>query len=164
MKEIWRPVTVVGYNYEVSNKGGIKSELGLMKPTLSHGYYRVCLYRNDGTHKMFQLHRLIAQAFIPNPENLPQVNHIDENKLNNCVENLEWVTAKKNCNHRTRNERISNSKLKKINQLTLSGELVRAWDGALSVEKETGLSCRYITKCCRGERKTAYGYVWQYVN
>lgn len=88
--------------YDVSENGIVVNTKTnkVLKPYVSkRGYYRVKLYTVEHSAKMFQVHRLVAQAFIPNPNNLPEVNHIDGNKLNNCVDNLEWCTAKDNTKH-----------------------------------------------------------------
>ena len=93
---------IAGYErYEVFEDGSIKNDKNrMLKPYLSkRGYYRVKLYDLNGYAKMFQVHRLVAQAFIPNPNNLPEVNHIDGNKQNNSVENLEWCTSEENQKH-----------------------------------------------------------------
>lgn len=112
--EIWKPIDGFEGLYEVSNLGKVKS-LGndksrkekFLKPAKNRdGYLLVTLCRN-GKHKMFQVHRLVATMFIPNPEGFEQVNHIDEVKTNNCVSNLEWCNAKYNSNFGTRNVRLS---------------------------------------------------------
>lgn len=123
MDEIWKPV--VGYEglYEVSNLGRVRSvdryvrfgrwgdngqtrlrKSQLISPKIDEGYYRVNLNK-DGHQKMFKVHRLVAMAFIPNPDNLPVVNHKDENRLNNCVNNLEWCTQQYNSVYGTSIER-----------------------------------------------------------
>ena len=128
VEEIWRTAVVDGEtweNYQVSNLGNILSlnyrntgRAELMTPVDNgKGYLGVILSKNGET-KPCKVHRLIAEAFIPNPDNLPEVNHKDEDKTNNSVENLEWILHKDNCNHGTRNERVAkaNSKVQKNNQ------------------------------------------------
>lgn len=97
--------------YAVTEDGQVYSyrRKKYLKPALiGHGYLRVCLCKGQ-EKKNFFIHRLVAEAYLPNPNNLPEVNHKDENKLNNCVENLEWLTSKENANYGTRNERIAAS-------------------------------------------------------
>lgn len=108
-EEIWK--AIAGYaNYEISSLGRVKSlkygKEKILKPKNDNGYLRVTLFRN-GKRKMLLVHRLVAAAFIPNPYGFEQVNHIDENKSNNAVENLEFCNAKYNINYGTRNERTS---------------------------------------------------------
>ena len=110
MTEQWRPIEGYEGLYEVSNLGRVKSlKCGrerILKPQMKKkGYLQVGL-RKEGKYKMFKVHRLVAQAFIPNPEGLPQINHKDENPSNNRVENLEWCDSKYNNNYGTHNERI----------------------------------------------------------
>ena len=125
-----------------------------------NGYLRVQLCKN-GEVKTYSLHRLVAQAYLPNPENLPQVNHKDENKANNCLQNLEWCDQKYNHNYGTINERISNSKKIPILQYTLDGEFVREWPSATDVGREAQTNICY---CLKGRQKSAYGYKWVYKN
>lgn len=97
--ELWRPV--VGYEglYEVSNLGRVKGRKGFIKPKIGrNGYARTDLWK-DGRRYRPSIHRLVAQTFLPNPETKPQVNHLDGNKLNNAVSNLEWCTAQENILH-----------------------------------------------------------------
>lgn len=111
MKEIWKDI--VGYegHYQVSNCGRIRSikhgEEKFLKPNdAKKGYLQVTLYK-DGVRRSHNIHRLVAVAFVPNPEGFPEVNHMDENSFNNCAVNLEWCTAKYNSNYGTRGTRIS---------------------------------------------------------
>ena len=120
----------------------------------SKGYLMVNLCK-DGKVKKYLIHRLVAEAYLPNPENLPQINHKDENKTNNCLQNLEWCDAKYNTNYGTRNEKIK----KPILQLSLDGELIREWNSATDVGKEVR---KGISKCLRGKSKSSYGYIWKY--
>lgn len=115
-EEIWRDVFIFDRPYQVSNLGFVrfndqKSNYGLKKPLKmkisSHGYIHFSVY-NKGNVKSFQIHRIVAQAFIPNPENKPQVNHKDGNKKNNSVSNLEWATRSENQIHRFRVLKIKN--------------------------------------------------------
>lgn len=117
MKEIWKDIEGYECYYQISNFGRVKSleristqnvliKERLLKQNIRKEYYYVELNK-DGYAKKYSIHRLVGQAFISNPENYPCINHIDENKLNNNVENLEWITVKGNVNHGTRNKRSS---------------------------------------------------------
>ena len=164
--EIWKDIEGYKGLYQVSNKGRVKRLLGtserILRPVIkSSGYLKVVLCKN-GRVKQFQLHRLVANAFIPNLDNKPQVNHLDENKLNNCVYNLEWATAKENINHGTRNERAGYSRSKPILQYSKSGDFIREWKGASEVERVLGINNSHINACCKGKRKSAGGFVWKY--
>ena len=164
MDEIWHDIDGYEGLYQISNKGRVKSlkygKERILRPGIDgYGYMFVCLC-NDNVMKYFKLHRLVAQAFIPNIDNLSEINHKDENKLNNCVENLEWMTHIDNCNYGTRNKRLS----RKILQYSKSGEFIREWQGALEVERVLKIAQPNITQCCRGNPKhtTAGGFVWKY--
>lgn len=113
MEEIWKDIKGYEGKYQVSNLGRIKvlnykrsGQEHIMATKNNKGYCEIRLAK-DGKRKDFIVHRLVAQAFIPNPNNLPQVNHIDENKTNNCVNNLEWCTQAYNNSYGTRLERVS---------------------------------------------------------
>ena len=187
--EIWRTAVYDGIIYEglykVSNWGRILSlnynhtgKPGLMKPYENKdGYLEVNLWKN-GEPKLCSVHRLIAQTFIPNPENLPEVNHIDENKTNNFVflneddsinkekSNLEWKNHRDNCNHGTRNERSAKARIngirsKPVLQFTLDGEFVREYP-SLSECERNGFNKGAVCRCCRGELPHYKGYIWKY--
>lgn len=167
-KEYWKPV--VGYegHYQVSNFGRVKSikfgkEIILKQHiNIKGGYYYVCLLKN-GKHKNYYVHRLVAQAFIPNPDNLPEVNHKDECKTNNVVSNLEWCDRKYNHNYGTINERISQSQSKTVLQYDLNGNLIKEWK-SINECGRNGFNQGDICKCCNGKRKTAKGFIWVYKN
>ena len=154
---------VVGYEniYGITSCGKVysyKSKKFLKPKHNVNGYLMVALYR-DGQKKWYKVHRLVAMTYIPNPDNLPQVNHKDENKANNCLQNLEWCDASYNTNYGTRNEKVSNKLKKPILQCTLDGEFVREWSSATDVGKEVMTNIR---NCLRGKQKTAYGFIWKY--
>lgn len=152
-------------NYEVKPNGEVintKKGIVLNPSKFKNGYLCVSLYKNR-KKKTFHVHRLVAEAFIPNPDNLPCVNHKDENKANNSVENLEWCTNKYNNSYGTRNERIGKVKSKTVLQLRMDGSLVRVWSSTAEVERQLGYSPGNISQCCRGKRHSAYGYKWCYL-
>lgn len=150
---------VVGYEglYAVTSCGKVWSyrRQKFLKPGVNHkGYLFVNLCKN-GKVKCSRVHRLVAEAYIPNQDNLPQVNHKDENKSNNCLQNLEWCDNKYNHNYGTINERHK----KPILQFTLDGEFVREWPSATDAGKELK---GHICDCLKGRRKTACNYIWKY--
>ena len=164
MKEIWKDKKDYEGLYMVSNWGRVKSiKFGkerILKPvTNSSGYLLVNLCK-DGKVKAFTVHRLVAEAFLPNPHNYPCVNHKDENKQNNNVDNLEWCTHEYNINYGTRTERCS----KPVLQYTLDGEFVREWESAIQAEREGGFSNSHIISVCKGKRPHHKGYIWRYKN
>lgn len=183
-EEIWKPVKGYEELYEVSNKGRVKrlerdiickngvkrhiKERILKSHKNSQGYLTVNL-----CDKQVLVHCLVAEAFIPNPENKPQVNHKDEDKTNNCVENLEWMTAKENCNYGTRNERVGKASgkarknhvalSKPVAQYTKDGVLIKVWPSAREAGRKLELSQGNISSAARGEYKTSGDFIWKYV-
>ena len=132
----------------------------------TNGYYEVLLNK-DNKVKPFLVHRLVAKAFISNPNNLKEVNHKDENIANNHVENLEWCTSKYNANYGTRNERVYESrryKYRKIRQYDLNGQLIKEWDSIADAGRYMNVNCASISRVCRGQQHTSMGYVWKYAN
>lgn len=152
--------------YEVSNLGRVKNvETGrILKPfKTTTGYLKVDLCKN-GIRRSATIHRLVAYAFLPNPQNLPCVNHKDEDKTNNAVDNLEWCDHQYNNNYGTRNERISESQYKPVLQFDKNGNFIREWPGVIKVEEETGMNHSHISGCCLGKRKSAGGFIWKFKN
>lgn len=175
MEELWKDIQGYEGKYQVSNLGNVKSLLKdrngkIMKPRANkRGYYQVYLYSDSKTRKMYLVHRLVAQTFIENPENLPLVNHKDENKSNNCVSNLEWCSYEYNNNYGTRNERsmftriVNNGKTapKKIDQYSLDGKFIKTWNSGAELAKN-GFHNSSICHCCKGLQKTSKGYILKY--
>lgn len=163
--EEWRPVEGFEDRYKVSNTGSVFSIISnrLLTPKIDrYGYKCVCLFRK-GKSKHTTIHRLVAKAFISNPENLPTVNHKDENKLNNRAENLEWLSVKDNDNYGSRNERMANSKkVNPIAQYDSTMNLIKIHLGVKDAQRNTGVNRNSIRDVCRGLRPTAGGYVWRY--
>lgn len=166
MEEIWCPIKGYESMYEVSDQGRVRSlkfvNERILKPGRDKdGYLQVGLYKN-GEGKKCKIHRLVAQAFIPNPQNLTEVNHRDENKTNNSVQNLEWCDRKYNNNYGTRNQMVSMKLSKTVLQYTKSGAFVREWKSTRDVERNLGYLHTYISFCCTGKRKSAYNFIWKF--
>ena len=127
------------------------------------GYLKVVLYRN-GKQETYYVHRLGATAFLPNddPEYKTQINHIDENKLNNHISNLEWVTPKENINYGTANARRATALDKPVEQYDLQGNLIAIYPSGIEAALQTGIDNTGICYVCKGKRKTAGGYKWRY--
>lgn len=149
--------------YEVSNLGKVRNTKSgkIIKPYLNKsGYLRVGLYEHNKRKNLF-LHRIVATAFIDNPEGKPCVNHIDENKANNDLSNLEWCTVKENIIHGTRTKRIAEKLFKKVIQLDLNDNILNEFESMVQAEQETGVSISNISSCCAGRRKSSGGYKWR---
>lgn len=182
MEEIWRDIKEYEGLYQISNLGRVKSLERVSKHTKGYmvhykekiltptseknGYARVILTKN-GTSKCthHSVHRLVAKAFLPNPKNLPEVNHIDEDKINNCVDNLEWCTHKYNSNYGMRNKKLSEAKHNNTynTKQVLCVETGIIYDSAHEANRQTNINLTNICRVCRGERHIAGGYHWKYV-
>lgn len=168
MEEIWKDIEGYEGLYQVSNMGRVKSLRRniILREGISRGYSVLNLSKN-GNPLTKKVHRLVATAFIPNPNNYPIVNHKDENRTNNCVDNLEWCTQEYNLNYGTGNKKraLSNTngkRSKPVLQYSLDGTFIKEWKSTMDVERMTGYSGGHISACCRNIRKTAYGYLWKY--
>lgn len=188
--EIWKDIQ--GYEgYQVSNEGNVKSlkygKEKILTPTINgRGYYHTVL-RKDCKSTTVYIHRLVAQAFIDNPNNYPQVNHKDENKTNNAVSNLEWCTRSYNMNYGTAIQRmIANTDYKartantdykartantdykaiavKNGKKVLCIETGKIYDSTMEVERELGFAHTHISSACRGKRKTCGGFHWSFLD
>ena len=162
MQEIWKSVEDYENLYWVSNLGKVKSRRKMLNPTKAE-YLKVSLYKN-GKIKVTPVHRLVAKAFIENPNDLPFVNHKDENKYNNVYTNLEWCTNLYNINYGKRNEKVSKNQSKyKIIQKDKNGNTIKIWENIWDLTHNTNFRKDNISCCCRGKYKYAYGYKWEYI-
>lgn len=184
--ENWKDIKGYEGFYQISDLGRIKSlerdvfnsrgivirhikEKILVQSLDRNGYPGVHLFKN-GKSKTTLVHRLVAIAFLPNPENKPQVNHIDEVKTNNAVDNLEWCDSQYNINYGTRTERmVQNRRYSKLGdnpnaKPVFCEELNKKFDSIRSAEEELGILRTSIGKACRGEIKRAGGFHWRYAN
>ena len=174
-KEIWRDV--IGYEgyYQVSSEGRVKSLkrkdcLGrtirerILKPCDNgRGYLYISLSGGTGEHKRHYIHRLVGEAFVPNPLEKEDVNHKDENPSNNHASNLEWLTHKENLNYGMRNERVAKANSKPVAQYTKDGAFIKVWASAAEVKRQLGFNHSNIIQVAKGNRKTACGFIWKYV-
>lgn len=168
--EIWKDIAEYEGLYKISNLGRIKSLQhyrginNILTQRIKKGYYTIGL-RKKGIRKWYLVHRLVAKTFIPNPDNLPQINHKDENKLNNNINNLEWCSAKYNNSYGTRLARVSQSnKLrKKVCKYDLKGNLIATYNSITEATKLNGLkSLASVSNCCNGIYETAGGNIYRF--
>lgn len=176
--EIWKPVKGYEELYEVSNQGRVRSldrvivfkdsrkrkfygKILKTKTVNNSGYQTIALH-DSGKSKTFLVHRIVAETFLDNPLFLGEVNHIDQNKLNNKADNLEWCTHKENMNHGDEIERGARKQRRKFRQLDLDGNLIKVWHGFKQMERETGLQRKSVYDCCVGKRESYMGFKWEY--
>lgn len=175
MKEIWKDIKDYEGYYQVSNLGNVRSIGRMIDRRNSQnyflsskllkqfdngcGYKTVCISKSSKPKKMY-VHRLVAEAFLINPDNLPEVNHKDENKANNSVDNLEWCTPKYNKNYGNRAKKFGISRGKPV----LCVEMGMVYYNANEAHRMTGICASSICSCCTGYRNTelAGGYHWKY--
>lgn len=201
MKEIWKDIKGYEGIYQVSSEGRVRSldrveDRGrnikgkILKPSINpYGYCVVGLFKN-GTQKKNMVHRLVAEAFIPNPDNKPEIDHINTIKIDNTVflnedgsvnydkTNLRWVTKKENMNNPLTKTKMQinarkrskgkygkeNPASKPIIQYDKDSNFIKEWNCITDVERKMGYSVSNISSCLRGKSNTAYGYIWKYKN
>jgi hypothetical protein len=171
MDEIWKDIKGYEGTYKVSNFGNIisfkRQNPKLLTKVINSDRYYVVNLTKDGKTKLFTVHKLVLGAFIPNEKNLPVINHKDENKLNNNINNLEWCTYEYNHNYGSRNLRTGISQRnrkdsKKVIQYDLKMNFIREWPSLGEIQRTFGYPTSNISKCCKGKSKLAYGYIWKF--
>ena len=173
MKEIWKPIEGYDGDYEASNIGRVKSIKSnkMLKPMKKRtGYYAVGLYKN-AIRKYVSLHRVVAIAFIGNPpEGKDQINHIDGDKANNSVQNLEWCNQSENLAHsfniglRDYNMmRLIETNRRPVKQYDMNGEFIKEWYSMSEAARSLNISVSNICNCCKGLIKSVGGYKWEKV-
>lgn len=170
-KELWADIKGYEGIYEVSSHGNLRShyphnfrEGDVLRSYNHNGYRRVHLCK-DGKLEKFLVHRLVAEAFIPNPENKPYINHIDGNRHNNHVENLEWCTNRENIVHAVKMGTVSTANAvdaikKPVNQYSTDGQFIARYSSCIEAKQATGAT--NICAVCHHYRKTSGGFVWRY--
>ena len=158
-EEEWRDIKGFEGLYQVSNLGNVRSfkfgKVRMMKLSKGReGYLQLGLLKN-GKNTTIRVHRLVAEAFISNPNNFTDINHKDECKTNNRVDNLEWCTETHN---------IEYSCATPILQYNLLGVFLKEWVSMANVQRELNISASHICQCCKGDRKSAGGYIWRYAS
>lgn len=192
MKEIWKDIEGYKGLYQASNLGRIRSlthevhcgltphSKAIKKGKILQAHpnlrkYLTVVLSAKNKRKTITVHRLIAQTFIPNPQNLPQVNHIDGDKNNNCVNNLEWCSAKENIQHSWKNglsksythpkgvlTKYSASLCKQVDQFDLYNNYIKTFSSVSEASRMMNCSISNIKDCCRGRQKTAKGFIWRF--
>lgn len=172
-KEIWKDIKGYEGLYEVSNMGRVRSlnynhtsEVKELKGRKNRdGYLYVILWK-DRKPQRKRVHRLVAEAFISNPEGLPCINHRDEVKTNNRVDNLEWCTVAYNLEYSGNTKKMiaaANEATKKpILQYTKDGLFLQEFESIMEAERQTGIAQQNISACCNGNRKSAGGFIWRF--
>lgn len=184
IKPKWKDIVGYENEYQINQFGEIRTlkdssklkKYDVLKPQISkrNGYVYQMLYKN-GKEKLLRVHRLVAMVFLPNPNNLPQVNHKDGNKQNNSVDNLEWCEQSDNMKHAyknglqipSENQRkaiINTNKLKqkKVCQIK-DGEVINTFSGISEASRQTKISISCISRCCNLKRKSTNGYEWRFL-
>lgn len=179
--EIWKDIEGYEGRYLISNKGRVKSlydrckamaKDSIMATKLCKGYPAVNMYNDKLIKKTLLIHRMVAKAFIPNTDNKPLVNHIDGNKRNPEVSNLEWSTYSENgihaykvlgksCNFTGRTGGDSYS-AKKVDQFSLDGVFIKSWDSGADIQRYYGFKSSSVSRCCSGELKKSKGFIWRW--
>lgn len=185
MQEIWKDVPSYEGLYQISNLGNVKSlektwyvgkrltskrikKDSLIYQRTDRDGYKIVSFRKNSNIKYFKVHRLVAQIFIKNKDNKPEVNHADGDKSNNSVSNLEWVTRKENVLHASKNNLLKTgsncSWATPILQFSKEGVFIREWDYIKQAADELSLNKSCISATCSKLQKTSGGFIWKYKN
>ena len=173
-EEIWKDIEGFEGLYQVSSFGRVKSlarilsdgrrwKERILQQETNHGYKRVVL-ADDNINKTYRVHRLVAQTFLPNPNNYTIINHKDENKSNNNIDNLEWCSPKYNSNYGNCKYKIAEKLSKPVIQMDMNFKPIAYYKSLSDVGRQTGYGIGYVSQCCNGKYYSAYGYVWRYSN
>lgn len=167
--EVWKDIKGYESLYQISTLGNVKTlarqkvKEHILSPENNKGYLRVSLSKNN-KKKHYFIHKLVAEHFIPNDKNLPEVNHKDENPLNNSVDNLEWCTHRYNLLYGSRRKKVIEKERKPVNQYTSDGYFIKTHYSMQSAGRFINKNTSAICMCCKGKQKYAYGYKWSYAN
>ena len=182
-KEIWKDIPDYEGLYQVSNLGKVRSldhvrkngkennhicvsKGKILTPGKDNNGYMIVVLSKDGKTKSYRIHKLVASSFLNNKNNLKCINHKDEDKTNNNVNNLEWCTHKYNNNYGTKPQKISKANSIKVNQYDKNHNFIKTWGSLTEASKhlKKDRAVVNISKCCKLKVKSAYGYIWRYAN
>ena len=160
----WRTVKEYDH-YEVNQYGDIrhKKRQYILKPRQNKGGYLYVNFKINGRNTNFAVHRIVANAFIPNPKGYTEVNHKDYDRTNNCVSNLEWVTSSENKQHAYKLQDNKNSRGKQVEQYTKDGKYIKTYESLSMAAKDFNCSVCAISNCCLGRSKSSQGFLWKFV-
>lgn len=152
-------------NYEVNSKGEIRHKIRkhILKPRSNKGGYMYVNFKINGKNTNFAVHRIVANAFLPNPNGYTEVNHKDYDKTNNCIENLEWVSSSINKKHAFLKQENRDSRAKGVNQFSKDGKFIKTFSSVTEAAKEMNCCVSAISNCCLGRTKTSQGFRWSFI-